>query len=938
MNTKTKKGFTLTELIIVVVIIGILAAVLIPTLTACVKKAKISNDKQLVRNLNLALKNDEEYVISGNKHEHMQAALDAAFEAGYDVSKINATKYDNEILWDSENDVFCYLNDGDVEYIPDSISGAGLEANDYRLWKISKTVDDNYSTYYIGEETTINTSKGFDAGTNTNITAINYTNSGSIQHATIRTNGGILTINAKNDDVKHYGFAESVNVIDVASASYHENGTVQFLEVAAGHIVLEEKAAVTAFHFTATGTGSDAKFENADGKTISIDISNLPEEKLPDFSRDPVTIATNGTYVAEVKSDTTEYIWLFGQGIKEQMVVTSTEGAIASNGQLNGGIEVGAEDGSVAEQIANPAKRNDAGYLVDENNVVIDLEEVDLTQSTALATTVVVETLPTKAEIIAAATEFAGGKGTKNDPWLIVDYDTFQNVSNHWNDSEFHYWKCKDNLVIEAVNWTPVKLYGSIEGNGVVLNNLDNTLFSNTLNDRDNNGNPINIVKISNMTLNCNIFSTSSASSLVRTAADDLYVDNVDVHGQIVGYSVGGYVDYGSGNYGNAATRNWQVTFKDCENDAKLVAYGESIGGFIQHPYCDISQRGDGTNIANYKSKITIIDSVYTGVMCTNGQYSYLTYQGWQNNRVVVQYSEEFINLYGQDINDDGVKEIEGYLYYTPVTNTDGTLSFSYAHRYNQGGNYRPTDNDSKFKIKAGQASSNPENYGDAYTFTKVNGAATVKISFMINPNDAVTESGSYTGTYVDETIDISALSNGETFNTDKIRYWTIAINPNGATKTGVSGTQFNVVNSFYGKTHNGSNIYAVFYSSTGEVVGVTSVKVCDPVPQVYMRANGLKIKGAGVETEYTYDTGVDLSLYDVKVQYVNRDDTWNWNYTADWTTDLDTSLYSVSGSIITIHYVEGVPCTASSWFAENGYGYGGSHQIINIVFTLKDN
>ena len=105
MKRNFKKGFTIVELVIVIAVIAILAAVLIPTFSNIVKKARASSDQQAVRQMNTVLMT-ESVMAPLNIYE----VFDVLAQNGLSAKNYKALSDGMSFYWDSEINRVLYVD------------------------------------------------------------------------------------------------------------------------------------------------------------------------------------------------------------------------------------------------------------------------------------------------------------------------------------------------------------------------------------------------------------------------------------------------------------------------------------------------------------------------------------------------------------------------------------------------------------------------------------------------------------------------------------------------------------------------------------------------------------------------------------------------------------------------------------------------------------
>ena len=634
-----KRGFTIVELVIVIAVIAILAAVLIPTFSSLINKANKSADIMTVKNINTQLAASE---VEDGKNETMYDALLDAKEAGYLVANINARSKNNQLVWDSTIDRFALIdNEGNV------VAGElGKNAKKTDLWKVYNTYsgveDSEYSVYagnkFVAPNGTVNVSVGFDAGDVNGIQMVNYANAGT-ESVIIRTNGGALTVNAPNSTVQHYGEAEKVDIVATAQASYHEKGAVQLIAVKKGHVKLESGADVNGIYVYNNSTEN-----NKDTSFAPIKITVDAGVEVPKLSRSAVDIQSAGTKVCTIVTDQAKDVYLFNEGIYEQIKTVDAGKDVATDASA-----VWADDNSnsentqtAAQQLANEwngevaptwAANDTTRELADITNKeeALGVDSNATAEEIAEAIEAKVEDSGKTAEE-AAVTSALKGNGTASDPFLVYDYETMQKISNFY-DKGYYYFAVDlsktNNGRIDCTGWTPINLNGSFDGKGVKLINIDSRLFANIgAIGTDGVISSWSTTPVTVENFDC-YFKLEGDMDAAGGMAKQILGNNtttlsyINVYGQIVsGSNSGALFSYTTGNpYDKDQNVNQTILVNDCMIYATLVSTSSSVAVVSGYPnYCN----------PNLVLIVNNPDEIWQGSASNpNGKIKFVTMSSW---------------------------------------------------------------------------------------------------------------------------------------------------------------------------------------------------------------------------------------------------------------------------------------------------------------------
>ena len=261
MAKKLRRAFTIVELVIVIAVIAILAAVLIPTFTSLIQKANVSNDTQIVREMNTALSMGE----ADGRPEDMGDVLNVLSEyGGFDMAKLNPSTDGYLYVWEKTSNQILLMDDkGAVAF--------NVKDYDESNWELYVPVANTQTAeaicayvtevgVYVSEDMTydfnLKNVVPFQVADGKTLTGnVTMVGTNAITTSVSGNIVGTLTIDNANAEVSHAGTINAVDIKAVKSSSYHEYGTVkESFAVSNGRVVIEESANVSQISVPADAT------------------------------------------------------------------------------------------------------------------------------------------------------------------------------------------------------------------------------------------------------------------------------------------------------------------------------------------------------------------------------------------------------------------------------------------------------------------------------------------------------------------------------------------------------------------------------------------------------------------------------------------------------------------------------------------------------------
>lgn len=292
MKASKKRGFTIIELVIVIAVIAILAAVLIPTFANIIQKANVANDVALARNMNTILIADE---ATNGRSTDMYDVLIALEQGGFKLENLNPRADGNVFAWDKANNQIVYLEKGSTKPIFQAKEIGDNKGDLYITTRKAEVFADypGYSYYFasdISGDITLDEGSCLDTGEfalNGNVSV--KTNKDVEIQGTIN---GTITVDSTNGKITNYSVVKNVVIKNTAATSYHERGHVEAMEIQkslTGKVVLENDAYVE-------------KLTNNNDKTKGTVESNGYVKAVADQSSDKESVkpTTGNEYVMEI--------------------------------------------------------------------------------------------------------------------------------------------------------------------------------------------------------------------------------------------------------------------------------------------------------------------------------------------------------------------------------------------------------------------------------------------------------------------------------------------------------------------------------------------------------------------------------------------------------------------------------------------------------------